>query len=86
MDLIFAAKPLTSVTTSATVTNGEVKSAGKWGFLVRGALVVIKSAVKYGGEALSYVVKWLDKDTAKYLSKNSSKIAKGIDNAISKMD
>ncbi|MCY9511168.1 hypothetical protein M5W68_14210 [Paenibacillus larvae] len=82
----FAAKPSTPVAASTTVTNGEVKAAGKWGFLIRGALVGIKNGVKYGGEALSYVVKWLDKDTAEYLSKKSSKIVKGIDYAISKID
>ncbi|MCY9657614.1 hypothetical protein P5G65_26200 [Paenibacillus chondroitinus] len=83
----FAAKPSDVVTTgTAGVTTDHVEAAGKWGLLVRGALVAIKSAIKYGGDALSYVVKWLDADTAKYLSNNSSKIANGIDNAIGKIN
>ncbi|MCG7406086.1 hypothetical protein MH117_01555 [Paenibacillus sp. ACRRX] len=83
----FAASPQTAVVSSvkAVSVQGSVEAAGKLGFLVRGALVVIKNAVKYGGEALSHVVKWLDADTAKYLSKNTNKISDGIDKAIGKI-
>ncbi|WP_052409924.1 hypothetical protein [Paenibacillus durus] len=94
----FAAKPTTATATETKdttekveatetiVTDGQVEASGKWGWLVRGALAVIKGAIKYGGEALEYVVKWLDADTAKYLSNNTTKIASGIDNAIAKFD
>ncbi|PDO09554.1 MAG: hypothetical protein BLM47_12070 [Candidatus Reconcilbacillus cellulovorans] len=82
----YVAKPPTTVNVASTTGEGEVQPAGKLGLGVRGALIVIKVAIKEGGEVLSYVVKWLDKDTAKYLADNSSKIANGIDNAIEKID
>lgn len=76
--------PVTSV--AAKVTDGQVEASGMSGVLVRGALGVIKGAVDTGGEVLYQVAKWLDKDTAKYFANNTSKIIKGIDNAIAKID
>lgn len=80
-----AAKTIPVTSVAVNVTDG-VEASGKLGVLVRGALGVIKGAVKTGGDVLYNVVKWLDKDTAKYFANNSSKIMKGIDNAIAKID
>ncbi|MCY7484673.1 MULTISPECIES: hypothetical protein [Paenibacillus] len=81
-----AAKTIPVTSVAVNVTDGQVEASGKLGVLVRGALGVIKGAVKTGGDVLYNVVKWLDKDTAKYFANNSSKIMKGIDNAIAKID
>lgn len=70
----------------ATATkDGKVEDAGKLGFLVKLALQTIKAAIKYGGEVLEYVLKWLDPSTAKYLANNTSKITNALDNVISKI-
>lgn len=67
-------------------SDDEVEVAGKSGYFIKGAMEVIEQVVKVGGSGLLKVVKYLDEDAAKYLSKNSSNIAKGINNAQSKIN
>lgn len=81
-----AAKPAPVTSVAVKVMDGQVEASGKLGVLVRGALGVIKGSVTTGGEVLYNVAKWLNKDTAKYFSNNSSKIIEGIDNAIANID
>lgn len=67
-------------------TDDAQVQGGKLGFLIKLALQLAKTAVKYGGDILSKIIKPLDKETAKYLKDNSSKVAKGLDNALKKID
>lgn len=75
-----------SVTSLSVTTDGKVEAAGKWGWIVKGALYAIKYGLKAGDYVFKYLVKWLDTGTTRYLSNNSSKVIKGIDNAIGKLD
>ncbi|SHF32413.1 hypothetical protein SAMN02745218_01966 [Desulfofundulus australicus DSM 11792] len=84
-DVLQLEKDANSLSTTAT-KDGEVQPAGKLGFLVKLALQTIKSAIKYGGEVLEYILKRLDPDTANYLTNNISKITKALDNVIKKID
>lgn len=80
-----AAAPLQSTTTSSetTTTSPEqteptFSTQGFKGFLAKTALQLIKVAIDKGGDVLAYVTKWLDKDAAKYITNNKSKIVKSI--------
>lgn len=59
----------------------EVEAAGKTGWIIKGGMQIAELAVRYGGSGLSKIVKWLDADQARYLSRNSDRIADGIDDA-----
>lgn len=63
----------------ATTDNPTIQEFGFKGFLVKIAVKTIKTAVKSGGSILTYVTKWLDASTAKYLKNNVSKITKALD-------
>jgi len=69
----------------SNVDDGEVEAAGKTGWFIKGGMQIAELAVRYGGSGLSKIVKFLDADQARYLSKNSGKIADGIDDAQKKI-
>jgi hypothetical protein len=47
--------------------------------LVRLAVQTIKVAINKGGDVLKYILKWFNKDTASYFTKNKSKVVKALD-------
>jgi hypothetical protein len=57
----------------------QVEPQGVKSYLVKKAVKVIAYALRKGGDVLEYIVKWLDKDAAKALSKYSDKIANELD-------
>lgn len=56
----------------------EIGTYGFKGFLVKQSLALIRVSVDKGGDVLAYVTKWLDKDAAKYITNNKSKITGAI--------
>ncbi|WP_258436982.1 transposase [Heyndrickxia coagulans] len=65
--------------------NGGIGYTGKLRWIIKGGMQIAELAVRHGGSGISKIVKFLDKDQAKYLSKNSKKIADGIDDAQKKI-
>ncbi|MGG4024937.1 hypothetical protein ABEV13_13470, partial [Geobacillus stearothermophilus] len=56
----------------------EVQPYGAKGFMVKLAIQTIKVAIDKGGSVLNYIIKWFDKDTASYFTKNKSKVIKAL--------
>lgn len=81
-----AAQAAPSATIQNASSSGEVGAVAKSGTLVKLALVITKTAVKYGGDLAAFILNSLDPETAKYLSKNTGIVIKGIDLAIKKFD
>ncbi|CAJ1002246.1 hypothetical protein [Brevibacillus aydinogluensis] len=68
------------------VSKDNITIQGKLGYLVKLALEVIEAAIKYGGDEVAHILKWLDADTAKVFKENSSKIAKAVGKVADKLD
>ena len=56
-----------------------IQPAGFKGWAIQIGIDALKIAVKQGGSILSYALKFLDKDAAKYVKSNSSKMTKALD-------
>ncbi|ASS88259.1 hypothetical protein GLN3_15320 [Geobacillus lituanicus] len=56
----------------------EVQPYEAKGFMVKLAIQTIKVAIDKGGSVLNYIIKWFDKDTASYFTKNKSKVYKSF--------
>lgn len=67
------------ITQKSQITQQDVHSYGIKGFLVKQAIKIIKIATDKGGDVLNYILKWLDKDTAKYFENNKDKVVKSLD-------
>lgn len=67
-----------TTTTHPEQTEPTMSTQGFKGFLAKTALQLVRVAVDKGGDVLAYVTKWLDKDAAKYITNNKSKIANSI--------
>ncbi len=67
-------------------TSPEVEAAGAKGLLVKGALYTIKGAVKAGDWILGLIEEHMSNGAIKYLKNNTSKVNKGLDKAIDRLD
>jgi len=67
-------------------TSPEVEAAGSKGILVKGALYTIKGAVKAGDWILGLIEEHMSNGAIKYLKNNTSKVNKGLDKAIARLD
>jgi hypothetical protein len=56
----------------------EYQVNGAKGYLVKLAIQTIKVAIDKGGSVLNYIIKWFDKGTASYFTKNKSKVVKAL--------
>ncbi|PFE17359.1 hypothetical protein [Bacillus cereus] len=64
----------------------EVEAAGKWGWAIKGALHTIKAGIKAGDWILGLVEDKMGSASIKYLRNNVTKVNKGLDKAISKIN
>lgn len=62
-----------------SLDSGEVQPEGAKSYLVKQAVKVIASAIRYGGDALEYIVKYIDDDAARALNRYSDQIADKLD-------
>jgi len=65
--------------TSTPVKNGEVKAEGIRGQLVQQATRLLAITIRKGGEEVSWILKYVDADTAKAFYKYSERIASQLD-------
>ncbi|WP_449598869.1 hypothetical protein [Niallia sp. Marseille-Q9988] len=76
----------TVVSVDTDTTTKEVEAAGGKGLVIKGALYTIKGAVKAGDWILGLIEEHMSNGAIKYLKNNTSKINKGLDNAIKRFD
>ncbi|MEH7708083.1 hypothetical protein COF68_31790 [Bacillus toyonensis] len=67
-------------------TEDEVEAAGKFGWAVKAALHTIKASIKGGDWILGLIEEKMGSASIKYLRNNVTKVNKGLDKAISKID
>lgn len=74
--------------TNGPVSNpeDEVEAAGKFGWAVKGALHTIKAGIKAGDWILGLVEEKMGSASIKYLRNNVTKVNKGLDKAIGKIN
>lgn len=79
---VMAAAPTEIKAPDRIVSEGSeigVEPAGAKSALVKAACKTLAAAFRYGGDALEYVLKWVDDDAAEAVAKYSDEIADQLD-------